>query len=191
MSLPRQLTCCFFFPELDELNQERFSFAMNYLQEAGYEQYVLMEFATEERQSHHTMLHLHQANMLGIGSNAHSFWWRGGSQSQAHRWSNVDNIERYVALLKQRELPVDAKSLFDLDKLANEYILLNIQTTDGINTERLESDYGVDLYSEKIEQLAQLESEGWIEPVRNNRVRLTTEGRIHCFHVIPKLLLDV
>jgi len=191
MSLPRQLTCCFFFPELGERAQERFSFAMNYLEEAGYQQYVLMEFAREERRSHHAMQHVHQSNMLGIGPNAHSFWWRGGSHSQAHRWSNADNIERYIALLKQRELPVDSKSLFDLDNLANEYILLNIQTIEGINTEQLESDYGVDLYSEKIEQLALLESEGWIEPVRNNRVRLTTEGRIHCYHVIPKLLLDV
>ena len=191
MSLPRQLTCCFFFPELDEVAQERLGFAMKYLEEAGYEQYVLMEFALEGRASHHAMLHVHQSNMLGIGSGAHSFWWRGGSHSQAHRWSNVDNIDRYIALLKQRELPLEAKSMFDLDMLANEYIMLNIQTVEGINTEQLESEYGVDLYSEKIEQLAQLESDGWIEPVRNNRVRLTPAGRIHCFHVIPKLLLDV
>ena len=191
LDLPRQLTCCFFFPELGDAIQERYGFAMNYLEEAGYEQYVLMEFASEQKRSQHNMLHVYQANILGIGPSAHSFWWRGGSHSQAHRWSNVDNIGRYIALLKQRELPIEAKSLFDLDNLANEYILLNIQTVEGINTDQLESDYGVDLYSEKIEQLAQLESKGWIEPVRNNRVRLTTEGRINCYHVIPELLLDV
>ena len=191
VGLPRQLACCFFFPELEELLIERLAFAMDYLREAGYEQYLLMEFAQEASRSRHAMLHVYQANMLGIGPGAHSFWWHGASHSKAHRWANVDNIAQYIALLKQRELPVDSRSVFGLDHLANDFIMLTLQTPEGIDTQVLETEYGVDLYSEKIDVLAWLESEGWIEPVRNGKIRLSPTGRLHTYQIVPKLLLDI
>ena len=191
IGLPRQLSCCFLFPELEESLQDRFSFAMNYLGEASYEQYLLMEFALESAQCRHSMLHVYQANILGIGPGAHSFWWHGASQSKAHRWANVDNIAQYIALLNQREVPIDSRSVFGLDHLANDYIMLTIQTTEGVDIQVLETEYGVDLYSEKIEEIAWLESEHWIEPVRNGKVRLSNAGRLHTYKIIPKLLLEV
>ena len=191
VSLPRQLACCFFFPELTEPVYERFSFAMDYLGEAEFEHYLLMEFALESARSRQSMLHVYQANMLGIGPSAHSFWWHGSSNSKAHRWSNVDNIAQYIALLKQRELPVDSRSVFNLDQLANDYIMLTLQTPEGLDIQVLETEYGVDLYSEKIEALAWLESEGWIEPVRNGKIRLSNLGKLNSYHVIPKLTLDI
>ena len=189
VEMPRQLTCCFFFPELSDVMIQRFSFAMEYLNESGLDQYLFMDFATEESQCRHYLLHAYQSNILGVGPGAHSFWWHGPSHTKAHRWSNVDNIERYISLLKQREYPIEARSACNLDELANEHIMLMLQTEQGIHTEILESDYGVDLYSEKIEELAWLESECWIHPVRNNRIRLTPLGRVNSYHLIPKLLL--
>ena len=191
IGLPRQLACCFLFPELKETLTERFSLAMEYLADASYDHYLLMEFALEASRCHHAMMHVQQANMLGIGPNAHSFWWHGSSHSKAHRWDNVDNIDQYIALLKQRELPINSRSTFGLDHLANDYIMLNLQTPDGIDIHVLETEYGVDLYSEKIEELAWLESEGWVDPVRNGKIRLSNLGRLYTYHIIPKLILKI
>ncbi len=191
VELPRQMACCFSFPELEDRFLERAAFAMEYLPQHDYDQYLILEFARPGAQCDHYLMHVYQSNLLGLGPGAHSFWWHGTSHSRAHRWSNVDNISQYIALLKQRELPVDTRSAFDLDSLANDYMMLSIQTAGGINTEKLETEYGVDLYSEKITTLARLEREGWIEPIRNNRIILTDTGRLNCYHILPELVLDI
>ena len=190
IGLPRQLACCYHFPELGIQHAEWYTMAMEYLAQQEYEQYLLMEFAYDNAQCHHYLLHAYQANMLGIGPGAHSFWWHGTSHSKAFRWSNVDNINQYIALLEQRQLPLDTRSASSLDQLADDYIMLSIQTAGGIETEMLETEYGVDLFSDKIEELAWLEREGWINPIRNSRIRLTDAGRLHMYEIIPKLILE-
>ncbi len=43
---------------------------------------------------------------------------------------------------------------------------------------------------ERIDEMAWLESEGLIEPVRNNRIRLTRTGKLHAAGVMTRLLID-
>lgn len=181
-----QLASCFSFPSESENQVTKFSFASHYLINAGFEHYVLSGFAKNECRSKLRELQLFHGNILGIGPEAHSFWWINGSQ--ANRWSNVDNIAYYQALINQQELPVDARSMLDIDTLANEYIFLRIQHAEGLDLLRLESEYGLDLLSERIDELAWLESEGYIEPIRNNRVRLSPYGKIHSRNVFTRIL---
>lgn len=188
---PAQLGQTLFFPALLNEVYDRYKFGLDYLTKAGFEHYTLSSFARPEAQSCYTQLHLQHANLLGIGPEAHSFWWYGASQSRAHRWANVDNIERYNALLSQGELPVDTRSLLTLDELANEYIVLGLSASAGLNLETLETDYGVDLLMEQIDEIAWLESQDLIEPIRNNRVNLTQTGKLHAAEVTNRLLLDV
>lgn len=182
-----QLASCFSFPAESEDQVTKFSFASHYLLNAGFEHYVLSGFAKNEHRSKLRELQLFHGNVLGIGPEAHSFWWVNGSQ--ASRWSNVDNIAYYQALINQQELPVDARSMLDIDTLANEYIFLRIQHAEGLDLLRLESEYGLDLLTERIEELAWLESEGYIEPIRNNRVRLSQYGKIHSRNVFTRILV--
>ncbi len=181
-----QLGACFSYPS-EELEQiEKMSFATEYLEKAGMAHYVISAFARLEHESRLRQLQLLHGNILGIGPDAHSFWWI--NSTQANRWSNVGNIPQYKALLDQKELPVDARSTLNLDTLANEYIFLRVQHPDGLDLMRLESEYGVDMLSENIEDLAWLESEGYIEPIRNNRVRLSSLGKTHSQEAFYRLL---
>ncbi|MEM8486956.1 MAG: coproporphyrinogen III oxidase family protein [Bacteroidota bacterium] len=183
-----QLAACFSYPDTEENAQVRYRFAQQYLAEAGFEHYVLSAFAAPGHQSKMRELQLYHGNILGIGPRAHSFWWMSGSRSQANRWANVDNIAYYGALLEQKELPVESRSRLDLDTLANEYVFLRLQHAEGLDLLRLESAYGLDLLSDHIEELAWLESEGIIEPIRNNRVRLSEEGKAQSQAAFTRLL---
>ncbi len=187
--MPAQLAECFSYPS-DKLEQmDRYSFAAAYLGDFGLEHYVLSAFARPGHRSKQRDLQMIHSNILGIGPGAHSFWWVAGSHSHANRWSNVDNIERYKALVNQKELPLESRSMLDLDTLANEYTFLRIQHPDGLDLTKLESNYGVDLLTERIEELAWLESEGYIDPIRNNRVRLSQYGKTHCRDAFMRLLV--
>ena len=174
---------------LEEDEKQRYQLAMEYLASSGYANYLWLEFARPGADCTQSRLYVQHANILGVGAGAHSFWWNGSSQTKAARWANIEQHERYTTLLNQNELPIDARSWFDLDALGNEFIMLQLQSDEGLDTLHLETEYGIDLFSEKIDELASLEGKEWIEPIRNNRVRLTRQGKLNYPLVFQQLIL--
>lgn len=171
-------------PDEDVLN-DRYAFTMDYLAQAGYEHYEISSFARPGYRSVHNSHYWDHHNYLGFGPSAHSFWWRG---LPASRWSNVRNIRSYEALLSDRRLPIDLREALPLDSLADEYLMLSLRTADGIDLDRLEERYGTELLADRLDEIAWLESEGLIHPVRNRRLRLTDQGRMLCDSVTARLL---
>lgn len=177
-------------PLSDEATAERFRFTMAYLRQRGYEQYEISNWALPGFQSRHNSRYWDHTNYLGVGPSAHSFWRRGLPRPVAQRWANVRNLKQYEALLGTHQLPVDFRERLTLDELADEYLMLQLRTSGGVNLERLENEYGVDLLDEKLQELAWLEEEGYIDPIRNDRVRLTDEGKLLCDAITQRLLLE-
>ena len=173
-------------PEDEAVIADRFRFTMGFLGEAGYDHYEVSSFALEGHRAEHNQLYWQHRNYLGFGPSAFSFWWKG---LPAVRWENIRNVRRYQALLEGRHLAVDVREELDMDTLANEYIMLRLRTSEGLDLEHLENHYGVDLYDERVEDLAWLESEGLIHPIRRDLVRLTDEGMIFADMVTTKLML--
>ncbi|MEM1095079.1 MAG: radical SAM family heme chaperone HemW [Bacteroidota bacterium] len=175
--------------DADTMN-ERYLFTMDYLGEHGYEAYEISSFAKPGFRSRHNQAYWTHTNYLGFGPSAHSFWWQRGLGSRAERWNNVPNLKKYEAILAQRHLPLDARDRLSLDDLGDEHILLSLRTSDGLDLNMLEETYGVDLLDAKVDELAWLEADGLIEPIRNRRVRLTPNGRLVADAVANRLLLD-
>ncbi|QXD15928.1 radical SAM family heme chaperone HemW [Rhodocaloribacter litoris] len=171
----------------DEDVADLYRFTIRYLQEHGYEHYEISSFARPGRRARHNQLYWTHQNYLGFGPSAHSFWWKG---LPATRWANVRNLRRYEALVRQRYAPIDFREQLDLDTLANEYIMLRLRTADGLDLDHLEARYGVELLVEKVDELAWLERQGYIAPIRNSRVRLTELGKTLCDTVTEYLMID-
>ncbi len=174
-------------PVQDEEMEERYRFTMGYLKEQGYEHYEISSFAKPGARSRHNQIYWDHSNYLGFGPSAHSFWWRG---LPAYRWFNERNLRRYESLLRQHEVPIGGRESMSLDMLADEYILLRLRTSDGIDLSRLEKHYGVDLLYEKEEEIGRLESEGYLETVGTDRIHLTDDGKLLCDSITSKLLLE-
>lgn len=166
----------------------RYDTAARYLRDNGYEPYLLTSFTRGEAHSQFHQLVANHGHVLGIGPGAHSFWWHGTSYTRAHRWDNVREAPRYTDLLLQRQLPVNTRTTVDLDTLGEEFLLFQLSTSAGVNLRRLETQYGVDVLTERLEALARLESDGLIEPIRNQNLRLTLLGRTHWTEVTDALL---
>ncbi|HEX7070988.1 MAG TPA: radical SAM family heme chaperone HemW [Rhodothermales bacterium] len=177
-------------PLTDEAMAERFRFTMDYLREHGYEQYEISNYALPGFRSQHNSRYWDHTNYLGFGPSAHSFWRRGLPRPSAQRWANVRNLKQYEALLQGHQLPIDFRETLSLGELADEYIMLQLRTSDGIALDRLENEYGVDLFTEKLDDLAWLENEEYIYPIRNSRLRLTDEGKRVADSVTARLLLE-
>ncbi len=165
-----------------------YDFAMDYLSARGYEHYEISNFARPSYRSRHNQAYWQHANYIGFGPSAHSFWWSSLPEPGAYRWANVRNLRRYEALLAQHHLPLEFREGLSYDQLAEEYLLLRLRTAEGLDLDYYAERYGVDLLSEKIEDLAALEAEGLIEPIRNGTLRLSRKGRHVCDAITARLL---
>jgi len=174
-------------PTGDEEIEERYRFTMNFLRDHGYEHYEISSFAIPGVRSRHNQTYWDHRNYLGIGPSAHSFWWRG---LPARRWFNERNLTRYETLLRQFEVPVGGTESMSIDMLADEYILLRLRTSDGIDLSRLQNHYGVDLLYEKEEEIDTFVAAGFIESSAGDRIRLTDDGKLLCDSITSKLLLE-
>lgn len=185
--LAKQIARGLITPADEETMAERFQFTMDYLRQRGYEHYEISSFAKPGKQAQHNQAYWTHANYLGFGPSAHSFWWQG---LPATRWANVRNLKQYEALIRGRHAPVDFREQLDLDSLANEYILLRLRTQEGLDLNRLNTRYGVDLVHEKPDALAWLEDAKYLT-LRNHHVRLTDLGKTVADTVTTELMLDV
>ncbi len=177
-------------PSDDELVADRFLSTLDYLRRHGYDHYEISNYALPGYRSQHNQSYWQHKNYLGFGPSAHSFWRRPLPQPGAYRWANVRNLRSYESLLLQGRRPVDFRETLGFDRLADEYIMLRLRTSDGLNLDHLENNYGIDLLVEKIDELAWLESEGYIYSIRNSVIRLTDHGKLVCDSVTARLLVD-
>ncbi|ARA92481.1 coproporphyrinogen III oxidase [Rhodothermaceae bacterium RA] len=184
--LARQVARGLVRPPDEEVMRERYQLTLDVLRGAGYEAYEISSFARPGFRAVHNRRYWEHANYLGFGPSAHSFWWKG---LPARRWSNIRNLRRYEALIAQRLQPLDLNEHLDLDDLADEYLMLRLRTSEGLDLDAYENRYGVDLLVSRVEELARLEASGLIEPVRTH-VRLTDAGRHLCDHITARLLAD-
>ncbi len=175
-------------PATDEEMGDRYRFTMDYLRQVGFEHYEISSFARPGQRAVHNSLYWTHANYLGFGPSAHSFWW-GPPERGAYRWNNIAHLGRYEGLLKNGQRPVEEKQRLSLDALANEYILLRLRTTDGIDLDTLNTRYGADLLAEKAGDVVWLEEDGLLERT-GSTIRLTDAGRLLADAVTEKLMLS-
>jgi oxygen-independent coproporphyrinogen III oxidase len=170
----------------DDTVAERYAFTMEYLRERGFEHYEISSFAKPGHRSRHNHAYWNHTNYIGFGPSAHSFWWKG---LPAARWSNVRNLARYEALMKQSLPPLDDRESVSIDRLANEYIMLRLRTSDGIDLAVLNDRYGCDLLFEREEAIHSLSTQGYLIQ-ENGSLMLTDAGKHLCNSVTKLLLLD-
>ena len=173
-------------PEGDEVLRERFLFTHDYLGEQGFEHYEVSSFSKPGRRSRHNEGYWQHTTTVGLGPSAHSFWRE--TRSRGWRWAGVAHLGRWQGLVMAGETPVDWRERIDADALADEAVLLGLRRlVDGLDLDRLERDYGVDLLRDRRAALAALEGAGLVE-VSPARVRLTVEGAAVADAVALKLV---
>ena len=173
-------------PDVDEDHQaDAYAHTMDYLGRHGYEHYEISSFARKGRRAVHNSRYWDHANYVGVGPSAHSFWQNGGG---ARRWANVRNIRRYEALLVGNNLPTDWHEEVSAESLANEYVMLQLRTADGLDLMHLKTAYDRDLQQERRRELNWLTEEGYIHPVEQGILRLTDRGKLLCESVTRRLI---
>ena len=153
----------------DGREADLYAAAIELLEEAGYEQYEISNFARPGHRCRHNANYWDNGDYLGFGVGAASF--RDGERSV-----HTKSLDEYVeAALSGCPIPAQSERLEGVQR-AGEAIMLALRTAQGVGLAEFKERYGIDVvrrYASVVSRFAEL---GLLERTED-RVRLTGRGR--------------
>lgn len=151
------------------------------IEKAGLAQYEISNFALEGFRSRHNLKYWDRDEYLGFGPGAHSFF-------EGRRFYNPPDLSRYLEGAAPADEEDGAGQPPD-DRLSpcEEYIMLRLRLTDGLDEATLTRRFGADFSRFSPSKIASLSAAGYLE-AGNGVIRLTRQGFLVSNAVIAELL---
>lgn len=163
----------------DERSLEQFKMLKKLLEEDGFEQYEISNFAKDELYSRHNKSYWERKSYLGFGPSAHSF-------DQASRRWNVSSLSGYLKAIAEGEKYWDKESLSEQDQY-NDYIITSLRTMWGISKRYLEENFQKKFLDHFIKEAESFIKSGHIH-LGNETYKLTTDGLFISDKIMENLL---
>jgi len=160
----------------DDSIAEFYDSACRRLADGGYEHYEISNWALPGMRSRHNLKYWQRRPYLGFGAGAHSF-------DGVKRWSNVHDSAQYVTCIEQGTSPREQIETVTSAQALEEELFLGLRQLEGIDLERIERDYHVNLRK----RIAPLAQQGLIE-IDGTRLRLATDRLTVSNEVFVELL---
>ncbi|MFY7890560.1 MAG: radical SAM family heme chaperone HemW [Spirosomataceae bacterium] len=164
----------------DEFASQQFEILLSHLNEQGFEQYEISNFAKNEAYSRHNTSYWKQEEYLGVGPSAHSF-------NHISRQYNVANNAQYLKAMSQNQIPAEVEVLTKEDRF-NEYLLTGLRTKWGCELTRLDGLIGTDFRQFSKAILDEQLHEGLIL-LDGTTMRLTNKGKLFADKIVSDLFL--
>ena len=158
----------------DDETSELYLAAVNALEEAGFAQYEISNFAKIGFESKHNLKYWHCEEYLGIGAAAHSF-------ADGRRFYYERSIDDFIS----GKPPVDDGE----GGGEEEYVMLALRLTEGLIFENFENRYGKSLPDDIVKKAKFLQNHGLVT-VDGERIALTKQGFLLSNSVICELLAN-
>jgi oxygen-independent coproporphyrinogen-3 oxidase len=169
-------------PDVDNEKQARqFLLLMQWLKEKGYEHYEVSNFAKPGFRSRHNSSYWKGEKYLGLGSSAHSY---NGSE---RRW-NVANNSLYIKGVEENH-PQRETELLTPAQMLNEYIMISLRTSEGIDLQKLAREFGDNHKNELEKQLKKFLDSGLVT-LQDAVARLTDQGMLRADGIASALFVD-
>ena len=143
---------------------------------ADYEHYEISNWALPGMRSRHNLKYWQRHPYLGFGAGAHSF-------DGVKRWSNVHDSAQYLACIEQGRSPREHLETLTAGQALEEELFLGLRQLEGIDLERIEREYHVNLAS----RIAPLAQQGFLE-LNGTRLRLAADRLTVSNEVFVELL---
>lgn len=118
----------------DEVTLQMFDYMRLQMSEKGFESYEISNYAKPGFRSRHNSAYWQFVPYLGLGPSAHSF------DGKSRQW-NISSIQKYIegiSILK----PLFEKEVLSEQDFYNDYIMVSLRTSNGINLINLKNRFG-------------------------------------------------
>ena len=158
---------------------EQFLLLMQWLEEAGYDQYEISNFSKSVSstgksalRSRHNSSYWQGKKYLGLGPSAHSF-------NETSRQWNVSNNLRYIESINKGIIPFEIETLTESQKM-NEYIMTSLRTMEGLQ---------LDITGNEFIKRSQKFIDSGLIKLENNSLILTREGKLLADGITAELFI--
>ena len=142
-----------------------YAWTMERLEQAGYEQYEVSNFARPGYRSRHNWGYWTGAPYIGVGMSAHTY-------VDGQRQWNVSQVETYLSLVETNRRPLCGYESLEGWEKRQEELWLQLRTSDGILLDAKEC-----RTLERADKFAAMRLQGWLQLDRQ-RLTLTRQGRM-------------
>ncbi len=163
----------------EESDAELFALTMETLEEWGFRQYEISNYALAGFECRHNFAYWRQEDYLGFGPSAHSTW-------RGERSWNISSLSGYIDAVAHRGQAVCGREELTPDLLRREHLFLRLRC-DGIDPAAFRRLFGEDLRETRAERLDLWRGAGLIEESAE-RIRLTRRGRLLCDEICAELM---
>ena len=146
--------------------------------EGRYDTSIFYE-AIKGFESKHNLTYWEMGEYLGLGLASHSYLFKS-------RMANTEDFEKYLTLIGSSQMCYTTKNLSD-SELIEEFIMLGLRTSMGIDLNILKSIYNYDLKQTKKQEIALLNDLGLIT-ISNDKIKATDKGILVLNQIIIKLI---
>lgn len=147
---------------------DMYNWAINFLEESGFEHYEIANFARPHKRSMHNLIYWQNKPYLGIGAGAYSF-------IRGYRYMNYENPTRYIKEVMSGKLPIDNGEKLSSRKRMIETIILGLRTNDGVSYKKFKTRFGINLNYIFSKQINKLVNSGLLQK-DNYKIKLTNKG---------------
>jgi oxygen-independent coproporphyrinogen-3 oxidase len=158
--------------------------AIGFLAGCGLAQYEISNFAHPGSESRHNRKYWRREPYLGFGLDAHSML--RGHRGAALRFATSDDLESYLAGPAWPETPRRLSRAEELE----EAWFLGLRLNEGLSLAALREEFSGPALLANLETLAELESEGLLARLDNDRIALTPRGRLLSNEVFSRFLAE-
>ena len=159
--------------KLREVNEDTAALQMevliDMLEDAGYQQYEVSNFAKPGFRSRHNKSYWHHDKYLGVGPGAHSF-------NGLSRQFNISNNPLYIKSIQAGHVPFQIEVLTRSARI-NEYLMTSLRMAEGCDLKALRHHYDFDLFAHNPQYLQQL-LEYDLAVLNDSVLQLTRKGRL-------------
>ena len=162
-------------------SMDQFNLLVDLLEKQDYCHYEISNFARNEKYSRHNMSYWTGEKYLGFGPSAHSY------DGNLRRWNLARNAS-YMKALQSREQYFETEVL-DPKTQYHDYILTNLRTQNGVDTESIKERWGIDFLEHFIKCSKKFLENGKLSKT-GNTIILTREGMFISDHIISELFMQ-
>ncbi len=163
----------------DDAQADMYLWAVDRLEQAGYHQYEISNFARPGMASRHNLRYWLTSPYLGFGPGAHSDF---GEQ----RYSFLPDLDQYIHGVLSHRPVTDECAFVPPRERADEYLMLRLRTTLGVDPSEYCPAYSMD-FGPLQALFSSYEQQGWAI-FDNDRWRLTPKGFLLSNRLIGQLL---
>ena len=164
----------------DEFASQQFNALIHHLNQNGFEQYEISNFAKNGLYSKHNSNYWIKNPYLGIGPSAHSY-------NGTSRQFNVASNGKYLQNIQKNILPYTKEVLSKADKV-NEYIMTSLRTIWGCDLNKVFNSFGINLLNVNKSYIDEYIDKKLLN-LDNNVLKLTNSGKLFADKIASDLFI--